>query len=111
MGMSAWYLHTRVLFNPDWQIYSLIKESGNKGIWIKDLKGKSQLHSQIVTQVIKTLEKRQAIKVRSGFISESHYSRDPSTRVSSLSKIVQERSICFSVWNPVLKLPEEVYCH
>lgn len=44
-------------------IYGLIKESGNKGIWIKDLKVKSQIHSQIVTNVIKSLEKRQIIKV------------------------------------------------
>lgn len=43
-------------------IYNLVKDSGNKGIWIKDLKNASQIHSQIVTTIVKNLEKRNIIK-------------------------------------------------
>ncbi|KAJ3218117.1 34-kDa subunit of RNA polymerase III (C) [Clydaea vesicula] len=43
-------------------IFNQIKSSGNKGIWIKDIKQKTQIHSQIVTSVIKSLEKKLIIK-------------------------------------------------
>ncbi|EGF79925.1 hypothetical protein BATDEDRAFT_12133 [Batrachochytrium dendrobatidis JAM81] len=43
-------------------VYQFIKASGNKGTWIKDIKVKSGLHAQIVTQMIKNLEKKVLIK-------------------------------------------------
>ncbi|KAJ3292714.1 34-kDa subunit of RNA polymerase III (C) [Borealophlyctis nickersoniae] len=43
-------------------VWALIKQAGNKGIWIKDIKIKSNLHTQIVTNVMKSLEKNSVIK-------------------------------------------------
>ncbi|KAH9265472.1 hypothetical protein BASA84_001610 [Batrachochytrium salamandrivorans] len=43
-------------------VYQFIKASGNRGTWIKDIKVKSGLHAQIVTQMIKNLEKKALIK-------------------------------------------------
>ncbi|KAI9032244.1 RNA polymerase Rpc34 [Hyaloraphidium curvatum] len=43
-------------------IYGHIKNAGNKGIWVKDLKQKSNIHSKIVQDAIKSLEKKQFIK-------------------------------------------------
>ena len=43
-------------------IYNLIKSSKNKGIWIKDIKSKSGLHTQLVNSNIKSLEKKLFIK-------------------------------------------------
>jgi DNA-directed RNA polymerase III subunit RPC6 len=44
------------------QVYQHIKTSGNKGTWLKDVKSKSGLHQQIVTQCIKSLERLGHIK-------------------------------------------------
>ncbi|KAJ3036714.1 34-kDa subunit of RNA polymerase III (C) [Rhizophlyctis rosea] len=43
-------------------IYTHVKAVGNKGIWIKDIKTKSGLHQKVVTDVIKSLEKKSVIK-------------------------------------------------
>jgi DNA-directed RNA polymerase III subunit RPC6 len=43
-------------------IYSYIKAAGNKGIWIKDIKSRSQMHTQIVNATVKSLEKKNIIK-------------------------------------------------
>jgi DNA-directed RNA polymerase III subunit RPC6 len=43
-------------------LYAIIKAAGNKGIWIKDIKARSNLHSQVVTTCIKNMEKRLIIK-------------------------------------------------
>ena len=53
---------TKGMDNNERIIFNLIKATGNKGIWIKDLKTKSNCHSQIVTTIIKKLEKSQVIK-------------------------------------------------
>lgn len=43
-------------------VYQIIKSAKNKGIWIKDIKSKSNLHSQLVNTNIKSLEKKSMIK-------------------------------------------------
>lgn len=43
-------------------IYGHIKNAGNKGIWIKDLKQKSNIHTKNVQDAIKSLEKNKYIK-------------------------------------------------
>jgi DNA-directed RNA polymerase III subunit RPC6 len=43
-------------------IYNIIKSANNKGIWIKDIKSKSNLHTQLVNSNIKALEKKGIIK-------------------------------------------------
>ena len=43
-------------------VYQLIKSSKNKGIWIKDIKAKSGLHTQLVNTNVKNLEKKMLIK-------------------------------------------------
>jgi DNA-directed RNA polymerase III subunit RPC6 len=43
-------------------IYNIIKAAKNKGIWIKEIKSKSNLHTQLVNSNIKSLEKKGIIK-------------------------------------------------
>ncbi|KAI8920789.1 hypothetical protein PhCBS80983_g00444 [Powellomyces hirtus] len=43
-------------------IYRLVKEAKNSGIWIKQLKDRSGLHTQLANTVIKNLEKKNIIK-------------------------------------------------
>jgi DNA-directed RNA polymerase III subunit RPC6 len=43
-------------------VYQYIKASENKGIWIKDLKLKTNLHQNTLSKVLKNLESRKIIK-------------------------------------------------
>lgn len=43
-------------------LYQLIKDSKNNGIWVKDLKTKSGLHTKVVNSIIKNMEKKNVIK-------------------------------------------------
>lgn len=43
-------------------LYQLIKESKNNGIWVKDLKTRSGLHTKLVNSIIKNMEKNNVIK-------------------------------------------------
>lgn len=43
-------------------LYLLIKEAGNDGIWIKDIKTKSGLHHNLITKILRNLEQRLLIK-------------------------------------------------
>ena len=43
-------------------VFRIIEESGNTGVWIKDIKSKSNLGHIQLTKVIKNLEKKQLIK-------------------------------------------------
>ncbi|KND01224.1 DNA-directed RNA polymerase III subunit C34 [Spizellomyces punctatus DAOM BR117] len=43
-------------------IYRLVKEAKNNGIWLKQLRDRSGLHSQLANTVIKNLEKKNVIK-------------------------------------------------
>lgn len=44
------------------QVFMLIKASGNRGTWLKDIRIKSGLHQQVVQLSIKSLEKQAYIK-------------------------------------------------
>merc|ERR1712093_379833 len=43
-------------------VYQLIKDTGNVGIWQKNLTFKSNLATHVITKIIKTLESRKLIK-------------------------------------------------
>ncbi|KAI8903341.1 RNA polymerase Rpc34 [Gorgonomyces haynaldii] len=43
-------------------VYQVIRQVGNKGIWLKDIRQKSNLHLQMVNQAVKSLEKSGIIK-------------------------------------------------
>ncbi|KAI9307756.1 RNA polymerase Rpc34 [Cunninghamella echinulata] len=43
-------------------VYNAIRSSGNNGIWTKDLKKKTNLHTIVLNRTLKTLEQRQEIK-------------------------------------------------
>lgn len=49
--------------NEEKVVYSIIKESGNKGIWIKDIKTKCNLTQLQSNKIIKNLENKKAIKL------------------------------------------------
>ena len=50
------------LTNEERVCYDLIKESGNLGIWVKDVIRSSNLHRQVVSKCISKLEIRKLIK-------------------------------------------------
>ncbi len=43
-------------------IYQVIEEAANKGIWLRDIRAKSNLEQKRVLKIIKTLQSRQYIK-------------------------------------------------
>ncbi|KAJ3186501.1 34-kDa subunit of RNA polymerase III (C) [Gaertneriomyces sp. JEL0708] len=43
-------------------IYRIVKEAGNTGVWVKQLKERSGLHAKLADTVIKGLEKKNVIK-------------------------------------------------
>lgn len=43
-------------------VYNTIRASGNNGIWTKDLKKKTNLHTVVLNRTLKTLEQKQEIK-------------------------------------------------
>jgi DNA-directed RNA polymerase III subunit RPC6 len=51
-----------VMNSTERKVYELIKQTGENGCWIKHIKDKSQLHTKIVNDAIKALEKKQIIK-------------------------------------------------
>ncbi|KAJ3333444.1 34-kDa subunit of RNA polymerase III (C) [Blyttiomyces sp. JEL0837] len=53
---------TRDLNDNEKIVYNYIKAEKSKGIWIKDIKSRSGLHLQVLTDCIKTLEKTKLIK-------------------------------------------------
>ncbi|KAG6462254.1 hypothetical protein O3G_MSEX013153 [Manduca sexta] len=48
--------------NEEKVVYNLIQESGNKGIWIRDIRLRSNLANTQLTKVLKSLESKKAIK-------------------------------------------------
>ncbi|XP_065225308.1 DNA-directed RNA polymerase III subunit RPC6 [Planococcus citri] len=49
--------------NEEKVVYGIVKESGNKGIWIKDIRQKSNLIQLQLNKIIKNLENKKAIKL------------------------------------------------
>lgn len=43
-------------------MYQIIEDSGNKGIWIRDIRFKSNLPNKQISKVLKTLESKKLIK-------------------------------------------------
>lgn len=43
-------------------VYDIIKEAGNKGIWIRDIRQKSNLQHHQINKVLKSLEGKKLIK-------------------------------------------------
>lgn len=43
-------------------VYNTIRSSGNNGIWTKDLKKKTNLHTIVLNRTLKSLEQKQEIK-------------------------------------------------
>jgi DNA-directed RNA polymerase III subunit RPC6 len=50
------------LTNEERVVYEIVKNSGNVGIWVKDLIRTSNLHRQIVSKCVSKLEGRKMIK-------------------------------------------------
>jgi DNA-directed RNA polymerase III subunit RPC6 len=72
-------------------IYRYIKAAANKGIWIKDLKAKSQIHSKNVQDAIKSLEKKQIIKSVKSV-------KNPIKKVYMLSNLVPSEEVTGGTW-------------
>lgn len=48
--------------NEEKVVFNLIEEAGNKGIWIRDIRHRSNLANTQLTKVLKSLEGKKAIK-------------------------------------------------
>lgn len=48
--------------NEEKIVYSIIEEAGNKGIWIRDIRYKSNLNNTSLTKILKNLEAKKIIK-------------------------------------------------
>lgn len=48
--------------NEEKVVYNLIEEAGNKGIWIRDIRVRSNLANTQLTKVLKNLESKKVIK-------------------------------------------------
>lgn len=48
--------------NEEKVVYRIIEESGNKGIWIRDIRNKANLAALALNKVIKNLESKKMIK-------------------------------------------------
>lgn len=48
--------------NEEKVVYNLIEEAGNKGIWIRDIRVRSNLANTQLTKVLKSLESKKVIK-------------------------------------------------
>lgn len=48
--------------NEEKVVYNLIEEAGNKGIWIRDIRIRSNLANTQLTKVLKSLESKKVIK-------------------------------------------------
>lgn len=48
--------------NEDMVVYEIIKDAGNKGIWVRDIRTKSNLNHVILNKTLKILENRKCIK-------------------------------------------------
>lgn len=48
--------------NEEHVVYSIIEEAGNKGIWIRDIRFKSNLMPTMLGKILKQLENKKMIK-------------------------------------------------
>jgi DNA-directed RNA polymerase III subunit RPC6 len=72
-------------------VYSIVKESGNKGIWIRDISVKTNLGTQILNKTIKNLESKKLIKhVNSVYASKK--------KVYMLFDLEPDRSLTGGSW-------------
>lgn len=57
--------------NEEKIVYGLIKEAGNKGIWMRDIRFKSNLQPTVLNKILKSFENKKIIKaVKSVAVSE-----------------------------------------
>ena len=72
-------------------VYQFIKGNGNRGIWVKEIKLKSGLHTQVVSSVIKSLEKNSLIKSVKSV-------KNPTKKVYMLFEMVPSVEITGGAW-------------
>ncbi|KAI8424995.1 hypothetical protein MSG28_006888 [Choristoneura fumiferana] len=72
--------------NEEKVVYNLIEEAGNKGIWIRDIRVRSNLANTQLTKVLKSLESKKVIKAAS------------KKKVYMLFNLEPDRSISGGAW-------------
>lgn len=60
-------------------VYNAIRSAGNEGIWTKDLKKKTNMHTIVLNRTLKALEQKQEIKL------------------SNMSSFLHARSTCCTI--------------
>eukprot|EP00842_Homolaphlyctis_polyrhiza_P005584 jgi/Hompol1/6026/HPOL_002352-RA len=73
------------------KVYQWIRQSQTKGTWIKDIKTKSGMHAQVVTQTIKNLEKR-------GLIKSVKSVKHPTKKLYMLSELEPSTEVTGGTW-------------
>eukprot|EP00245_Coleochaete_scutata_P005802 TRINITY_DN19670_c0_g1_i1.p1 TRINITY_DN19670_c0_g1~~TRINITY_DN19670_c0_g1_i1.p1 ORF type:complete len:316 (-),score=71.55 TRINITY_DN19670_c0_g1_i1:238-1098(-) len=75
------------LASEDMLVYQVIQQSGNMGIWTRDLKMKSNLQQPQITKILKTLESRKLVKAVKSVVSKNRkvymlYELEPSKEIT-----------------------------
>ncbi|KAI9343445.1 RNA polymerase Rpc34, partial [Zopfochytrium polystomum] len=79
------------LTNDEKIVYGYIKGEGNKGIWIKDIKRRSNLHQDAVNDAIKNMEKKGVIKCVKSI-------KNPTRKIYMLFNTVPSEEITGGAW-------------
>lgn len=88
--------------NEEKVIYQIIEEGGNKGIWIRDIRTKSNLIMTQLNKILKNLENKKLIKaVKSVNVSVLLLKPTLSLIPISLNRQARKRFICYTIWNPI----------
>jgi DNA-directed RNA polymerase III subunit RPC6 len=75
-------------------VYQLVKESGNLGIWMRDIRTKTKLSQTILTKTLKALESKKLIKAVKAVHASKKKVRELLLQIRMKIKI-HFRSICF----------------
>lgn len=83
--------------NEERVVLKIIEESGNKGIWARDIRTKSNLNQSTLTKVLKSLEGKKLIKsVSSVSVSSIQFPSCLKQVNMNLCRLQRRKFTCFS---------------
>lgn len=96
--------------NEEKVVYNLIEEAGNKGIWIRDIRVRSNLANTQLTKVLKSLEGKKVIKavkcVNVGtiyifFVENCIYRTYLELKSFKSFRHLRKKFTCCTIWNQI----------
>ncbi|XP_025105084.1 DNA-directed RNA polymerase III subunit RPC6-like isoform X1 [Pomacea canaliculata] len=79
-------------------VYQIIKEADNKGIWIRDIRSKSNLPLTQLNKVLKNLENKELIKAVKSVAVSAGSSQAPKKKVYMLFNLEPDSSVTGGAW-------------